>query len=345
MYKDYWISGYETLNFTPEAILSKVIDYKADNLIVNYSFEWQPYPNFKDLYDLCIQKGIKLTCILGGTGEFELTAISKEYPKIEIVFWPTYWIYFATSCQQSQGYLLEQRPREIKNLEHQFLCMGGQPHLHRCIIIDEIWKRNLQKFGKLSWHLGGINYRLPHDWKFKYFPEQKILLEDGWTLGSGSAFKLPIEFDKSSLIFVTESQWNTVFVTEKTVMASLRRKPWIMIGGVGQNQFMKQIGFMLMEDIIDYSFDKIEDVTERSIKAVDQLEKWINLENWDQIEKTPYIQDILYHNHKNVYDIMEKRILFPDLINDLLDRNDTRFEETKFINKIKEFKFNQILHQ
>lgn len=338
MSKDYWISGYETLNHSPEEIFNRVLQNNADWLIVNYGFEWQPYPGFKGLYDICIQKGIKLTCILGGI--LDLKYIYDEYPKLDVVFWPTYWIFFGLFCQHSQGYLIEQRPRASQTSQYPFLCMGGQPHLHRCIVIDEIWRRNLQNVGKVNWHLGCVNYRLPENWKFKHFPEQQLLLEDGWTLGSGSSFKLPPEFDKSSLIFVTDSQWNKILITEKTVMASLRKKPWLVIGGPGQNKVMKKIGFELFEDFIDYSFDDDGDITDRCHKAIDQVEKWINMPNWAELEQTPYVKEIIDHNHKNVYDILENRVMFPDIINNLLDRNDTRFEETKFINRLKEFKFN-----
>ena len=339
---DYWISGYDTTTTTAQDLVEDFLDTRADRLVVNYSFEWQPYPNFDALYDLCVHQGIALTIIMGSTEQLRLF-LEERYPKAEIIFWPSYWIFFAFCCQRSQEFLLSQRPRTNGEATYRFLCMGGQPHLHRCIIIDEMWRRGLQHKGKIGWPAGGSIHKtrvnpLPDGWEFKHFPNHQMLLDDNWTLGSRSAFKLPPELDLASLNVITESQGTRIFVTEKTVTSSLRKKPWIMIGGPGQNQLMRDMGFAMLDQLIDYTYDLDADLVTRCNLFIDQVESWIDRPDWSTIEQSSYIKDIVAHNHDQVYRVIQERIMFPQIVHDLLDSETFTSSESKFISVINSIK-------
>jgi hypothetical protein len=189
--------------------------------------------------------------------------------------------------------------------------------------------------GKFNWftHKEDPNKRVcEHHYSFRWFNEREQLLSEGWRLGESSSFILPVEFDESSLIYITESQTKYIFITEKTVQACLRRKPWLIVGGKGQNKFMEeQLGFKLLRNVFDYSFDEEEDIETRIIKVVDQLNLFCNRNDCFQLENSPEVNEIVVHNHKNVYDIVSSRLFFPEVVKQVLDTHDDRFGETQYL--------------
>jgi hypothetical protein len=111
---NYWISGYDLTKYSPLEIFQPVVEYGADTLIINHAFEGHPYPQLGNIKELCDQKDIRIICILGGTGTgIDVELAKNNYPGVEFVYWPTYWMFFATMCQGSQNYLLEQRPHSV----------------------------------------------------------------------------------------------------------------------------------------------------------------------------------------------------------------------------------------
>lgn len=339
MNEEYWLVGYEVNNNTAEEILQKVLEHNASHLVIVHGMEWQPYPGVKALGELCSSRGIKVTCILGGTGSNFIESIAETHPNVDVLYWPTFWMYWGTTCLRNAGGLIEQNPRTKDPNKIPFLSMSGQSHLHRCHIIDHLHRKNLNLRGAINWLRPNnpIANGLPNGFQFRWFQEREIRLSDNWTIGTGSSFYLPIEFDESSLILISESQWQTIFLTEKTTQALLRRKPFIVVGGKGQNQFLEDLGFKLMRNYIDYSFDLEDDVEKRVIGAIEQVERWISHPNWHFLEKD--LNDILVHNHRRVYEILEQQIYFPQIVKDMLNRNDNRYPETRNLCEMKTLKY------
>jgi hypothetical protein len=339
MNDEYWLIGYEVNNKSPEEIIQKIKEHNSSHLIIVHGMEWQPYPGVKLLGEMCASNGIKTTCILGGSGSNFIESIAESHPEVNVLYWPTFWMYWGTTCLKNAGGLIEQKSRSKDPAKIPYLSMSGQPHLHRCHIIDHLHRTNLHLKGAINWLRpnNSIANNLPDGFSFRWFQEKEIRLSDGWTIGSGSSFTLPKEFDESSIILISESQWKTIFLTEKTTQALLRRKPFLCVGGKGQNHYLEEMGFKLMRDHIDYSFDLEDDVETRVIGALSQLEKWISHPNWYFLEKD--LNDLLIHNHKRVYEVLEQQIHFPQIVKDMLDRNDNRYPETRNLCDMKKLKY------
>ena len=66
------------------------------------------------------------------------------------------------------------------------------------------------------------------------------------------------------------------YFTEKTWKEILHERPFLMIGNKNNNNFLKQLGFELYDEIFDYSFDKIDNCYDRLKMYWYQIERYIN---------------------------------------------------------------------
>ena len=70
---------------------------------------------------------------------------------------------------------------------------------------------------------------------------------------------------------VPETTPNIPFITEKTVLALLHGKLFITSGAQFFYKELKRLGFLTYDEIIDYSFDQVEDCAIRQEMIVDQI--------------------------------------------------------------------------
>lgn len=156
---------------------------------------------------------------------------------------------------------------EVKPKTVLFSNHNGQARLHRCMMIDLLAKYNLLDIGNISWNdLNTNNYN------FKYWNKQIIKLEDDFTRGKSSIFDMPDDkYKLSTFDLVSETSMDLLFYTEKTWKPILREKAFIIFGAPGINMKLKEYGYRLFENVIDYSFDSIIDPLERAEAIAIQL--------------------------------------------------------------------------
>jgi hypothetical protein len=101
-----------------------------------------------------------------------------------------------------------------------------------------------------------------------------------------------------------------------------------VFGGINTNKLLKDLGFDIFEDVIDYSFDNgnLENRVDLFIKEVNKL------------TNTYYPDDKLEHNFKVALNIVKNKIASPDTIvsNKLLDYFDLFCKINQVPNKIKD---------
>lgn len=91
-----------------------------------------------------------------------------------------------------------------------------------------------------------------------------------------NAFNPEVSF-KSCCDVIIETYINGPnYFTEKTWKQFLFEKPFLMIGNKNNNDFLKQLGFELYNEIFDYEFDKIDNCYERLKMFWIQIERYIN---------------------------------------------------------------------
>jgi len=80
-----------------------------------------------------------------------------------------------------------------------------------------------------------------------------------------------------NIITETSCKHNSLNLTEKSFKAIANCSPYFVIGDMGTNQHIKSLGFELYEDLIDYSFDSIEDDGKRLNEALKQIRRIYNM--------------------------------------------------------------------
>jgi hypothetical protein len=156
---------------------------------------------------------------------------------------------------------------EVKPKKVLFSNYNGRARLHRCMMIDLLAKYNLLDIGNISWN--DLN---THNYIFKYWNKQIIKLEDDYTQEKNNLFDIPDDkYKLSTFDLVSETSMDLLFYTEKTWKPILREKAFIIFGAPGINMKLKEYGYRLFENVIDYSFDSIIDPLERAEAIAIQL--------------------------------------------------------------------------
>ena len=110
---------------------------------------------------------------------------------------------------------------------------------------------------------------------------------------------IPIEiYNQSAYSLVSETSPNLRFLTEKTVKPILARRLFIVLGGQFYLEGLRSLGFKTFGNIIDESYDTIENENLRICSALEQL-KWLCEQ--DQQDILIRCRDIVDHNFDLMY--------------------------------------------
>lgn len=196
---------------------------------------------------------------------------------VKIICWNQYWFMYSIG-QLNIEY------KKYDNIDRLFISLNHRPHDHRCVLMDHLAKYDLIDQNVVTW-LSTINNR--YEWK--YWEQRQIIKEHFISNTTGEPVTLPHDyradicdiqltgetqpegFDNALLQVVPESSPQHIFITEKTVLAMLNLKPVVIHGAKGSNQALKDLGFELYDEIIDYSFDLEDDIEVRADMLASQL--------------------------------------------------------------------------
>jgi hypothetical protein len=187
--------------------------------------------------------------------------------------------------------------------------------------MDELSKRNLLQFITYSWTDTRCNYEgQTKTFKFKYFNNQIKKLDYSKELSNGvfthGGLEFPSKHVSHSLFnIIVEESKEKVFISEKTINALYHKRPLLpLCSGLGYIDMLKELDFILNENLIDYSYDK-ESVPEKKIKMfVDQIEKICSLDNKELFNMTEtstkhnYNQFLKLVKHRPIYEYEMKKL-------------------------------------
>lgn len=171
---------------------------------------------------------------------------------------------------------------------------NGRARPHRCWMIDMLAKHNLLDIGNVSWNkLNKSNYN------FKYWNEQIIKLKDSYNDDNKNQYDLPDrKYKVSTFDLVSETSVDVIFYTEKTWKPIIRGKAFIIYGAPGINMQLKEYGYRLFENVIDYSFDSISDPLERAEAIAKQLK---NLAKYPPEQIHQQLIESIQHNRAWIF--------------------------------------------
>ena len=246
---------------------------------------------------------------------YEFTRINQNsnisYEAITLSDWPTFFFFnVLNSCLVTKLYIPQ------NSIEKKFLILVNRTlnREYRSVLMDEFARFGILTNSLYSW----LN---PSNYSFKYFDNKQTSLDT----------ELTIEYDFDTSVFkktnvplipaklVSKVEWNLVletirydgtwrsfnFVTEKSVNAIYSRKPFLIFGVPGANKFLKDMGFDIFDDLIDYDFDNEYSLEIRTQKFVKEVIKINNLSYID-------LSDRCHKNFKRIFEIVKNKLKNPN---------------------------------
>ena len=118
---------------------------------------------------------------------------------------------------------------------------------------------------------------------------------------------VPDEYLESAVNFVCESQTDiATHVTEKTVKNFFYKKPFLTFGCKNFYKFLTDHGFVLYDELFDYSFDEIEHYGKRLKAYIIECEKILQMDLNDLTNIINTFKDKLDHNYQICSDLTNK---------------------------------------
>lgn len=258
----------------------------------------------------------------------KLSAESENYPLLEIIDEPGYWLsdqFFAyavtlRTANERNGIKVNWTSvEENNNIEHLYITMNNIPREHRCIMMDMLAKHDLIDLGKISWR--DVDYRYTTDrndtpdsvrmgYPYKYWTPKRMFLNVD-TLDCtiyDKTFVLPKEYAKSAFQLVAETSSEDFFLTEKIAAPLYYGKLFLVIGCKNFYANLVDMGFKLYDNVFDYSFDSVDDLETRIEMIVSNINKYRDYTNEQLTKLILENKDVIEHNHRVVMDYVFNRV-------------------------------------
>lgn len=326
----YYLAGRDGIH--KHQIMQDLQDKKPNRIVLFGETEWEIQGIDKELVDLCKTQKTKINIVHGCfKSEYHIDLYDKLGIDInDVTFWGTYWFNF-TESHISNNIKNYQNLVDVTEYKYPFLNMNCRSHIHRCILVDELAKRNLINKGKVSWH---DHLQENQNFIFRYFNRnQKLLLDDSFehTLNS---FTVPNCYFDTFMLVITESTLNVPFITEKTVMPLLLKKPFLAVANENYYEALQHLGFKLYDEVFNYNFIKEKDLYKKIELVVDNLDYVIS-KNLSDLYNT--IKEKVNYNQQLAIEITKNSEIVPNIVKEKLRYNtiglstkssvDERFQE------------------
>jgi hypothetical protein len=260
-----WTADYV---LTPLHILKKLILSNTNRKVVLFNpeehdtFHEDLSNSRKEIEKLLKKHNCTLEVWLGDFG-FQL----KSSKRLKFINWPLFLLY--STCT-TEGMIFE----DEKSIDKLGVTLNNIAHDFRCEFIDTLAKYNVLEDMYYSWH---DEYTIKN-YTFKYFKPKKVLLEQyedlGFTNGAWDQYHVPKVFHKGFIHVINESTVDKLDISEKTWLAIIHKKPFILAGAKNIHSVLTDLGFKLYTDLFDYDFDQLDDYSARLESICSQVAKF-----------------------------------------------------------------------
>lgn len=201
---------------------------------------------------------------------------ARQYP-VRVIDWPNFYFTFtyykwqtpqAKKINATTGYSFS------SNFDmSQYSCtvpyafLNRKARLHRAMVMDLLAKNNLLDTGLVSW----LQPDTLSEYKFEYWQEEKMVLdqEDHEFVQE----TVPQAYSKAFVQLVAETEYDRLFITEKTIVPLMLFKPFLVVSCPGFHQHLQRMGFKLYDELFDYGFDSEPDHEIRFTKIVENIQR------------------------------------------------------------------------
>jgi hypothetical protein len=236
------------------------ITIDTKQIIIFNELEWELKQLTPEFVEYIKGKNIDIKIIFGGFFDqyYIDYADNLGLSPNDLIFWNTYWINWSEQCLKSS---IDYANYNVNtDFKYPFICLNNRNHIHRAALIDHLTKYNLLDTGIVTWHKFSNHV---HGYQFKYYDDTIRTIDDDFSTKLDS-FLIPKQWHESFLHVVGESTINVNFITEKSIIPILLKKPFVSIAKQGFNKKLIGLGFLPYDEIIDYSFDDEPDIAKRA---------------------------------------------------------------------------------
>lgn len=260
-----------------------------------------------------------------------------RYKNIKIIHWETFW--FNRTYQlwkYHQEYNLKKNlditdlrfGETLTDFKYPYITLNNISKQHRCDIMDLLAKFNLIEKGAISWrdirrNCDDIRDTFPKDvtdsvfcgYQYKYWKPKRIFLDQNLN-DKFIQETMPDQFNSSFMQLVTESDDRIIFFTEKTATPIFLNKIFLIGGAKGYHRALRDRGFQLYDEIFDYSFDDIEDDTERYEGLIENINRISSLSSAELKKLHSSLFEKIVSNKRHALNLIQ---YIPKEVEDLLE--------------------------
>lgn len=294
---------------------------KQDNVdlfILNGSVDWYQLEFYKSRLEIFQSAGLDNVIVLSGHGHHIADRNDQMF------YYPVFWMTTQTRSQDLSVKIFEKK-------KYIFSSLNGIARLHRLILADVILRKpyidqccvTFNDIGRISKNLWDQQDTWWFKSEFQNERDKQLLLRVRDLIPYRHAEIADYRWDDHSNLnpaysdsyinIITETGCREVFFTEKTFKALASGQFVISINGLGSIDCLRQLGFDTFDDIIDHSYDKIQDPYEK-IQAVGQLmddlvtQYWAHLWKLTEERRQRNVQHFFSDAYQNFLKLFEQRI-------------------------------------
>jgi hypothetical protein len=313
--KTYNVHLWNDLNLNPDKFEEQINSFEKNstvNIFAAEEYDIKLGYGFRgwEILDKC-SNNIQWNFVFGSSdSNFYLGRYQDEWNNRTTFLWPTFFI------NRSLYYLKNIDFESNQDIDYLFISMNNLPREHRCYLVDNIFKNELQKNSAITWHQEKTDY------EWQYWNPKKLLLSDNkfrnYHHGNqvdanfvSSIHQLPEEFFRSLFSLVSESSISRLFITEKTAIPLLMARPFIVQGAPGFHSYLRDLGFELYDELFDYKFDRYLDYRNRTDCIIENIKR-LKKENLKDLYKSVHEKTI--RNRQRAIDIVKNTKLIPEIV-------------------------------
>jgi hypothetical protein len=333
-------------DWTTLPIIEEIKDKKPKEVFFHYPTEcvvrWMEFYFYEDnnsnnqlpqylinLENTLLELNVQFYLVLGSDNPKLHKNFNDPTTKIKnftILYWPTYlvahtYVNLRNSLIERLGGQYRINFPESTSIEKKFdflyLNYNNKPRYHRCVLMDELCKNDLLRYGLNSWNM--ITHESPsqvsdisgiYTYDFKYW-EERILDIDRYSDPNKThvdEYSNELLTPNALISLVAETSKDVTFITEKTFRPILLEHPFLCLGAEGQNTKLLDYGFEIYDEIFDYSKDNDPSLEVRIQSVIDNLNS-IKDKNYYEIYEL--LRPKILRNKRRLLDIYENDITCP----------------------------------
>ena len=251
-----------------------------------------------------LKAGINKESITVYFPNFKIPELGVSHLKFISIFEMSYHLFLAESNLPLNNNIVQTVNLEPRNKK--FTCLNHLNKQHRACFAASIFNANKHTDGYFSYHANPLIRGCPEEFFMNLNPYH--FLGDTPFLIDTAAVDDIQDHGKVQKPFFNDAYWNFVTesfyedglsaLTEKTFKPIANLQPFIIVGAPGSLAALHDLGYKTFNDVIDESYDYIEDPDRRMELLVQLAFRLIDMTDKQHIKMMTKIKPILEHNQQ-----------------------------------------------